>query len=67
VLHLPNQDDVPEVQIRRRGIEADLHDQRPSGRLRSLELRSKLRGADDVYTAFRQYLHLLVDGHRVAL
>ena len=63
VFHLANQDGVAEVQIGRRGIEADLDGEWTTLR----ELVAQLAGADHIHAALRQVRQLLVNrerGHR---
>ena len=63
VLHLPNEHRVTEMEVRRGGVEAHLHDERPAARGRPFELEPKLRRSDDVHAALGQIRELLVDGH----
>ena len=60
VLHLADEHRVTQVQVRRRRVEADLHDERaPEG-----EPGAQVVEADDVDTALGETFDLLVDGHR---
>jgi hypothetical protein len=66
VLHLPEEHGVTEMQIGRGGVEADLHDQRLTGLLRSFELRAQFFPADDVDASFGEIAELFVCGHASA-
>jgi len=64
VFHLAQQDRVPEVQVGRRGIEANFDGQWLSGLRKPFELRAQLAGANDVHASFREICQLLVDSHQ---
>ena len=66
VLHLADEHGVTKVQIGRGGVEADLHDQRLAGLLRSFELRAQFLAADDVDASFGEIAELFVCGHASA-
>ena len=67
VLHLANEHGVPQVQIGRGRIEADLHDERRPARREPLELGLQLARTNDVDTAFGEIRELLVYRHRAGI
>ena len=67
MFHLAQKDRVPEVQVRRGGIEAGLDAERLAGLRRLLEASAQLVFANHLDGALEQIAHLLVERHALAL
>jgi hypothetical protein len=63
VLHLADQHRMTKVEVRRGGIEPDLHDKGRASPRKPLELGPEVRGAHDIHAAPREICQLFIYRH----